>query len=106
MTDPAERLVELAEREHRLVAEQRFTELEALHAERDGVLDLLPSALAPHQRLLLGRAQAILHAATALAAEARDDLGAELARLDVGRTTVRGYAPAGLAAGPSFDRVG
>ena len=106
MTDPAERLLELAECERRLVTEHRFDELEALHAERDRVLALLPSPLAPRQEPLLARAQAILHEATALAAAARVELAAELTRLDVGRTTVRGYAPAGLAAAPSVDRVG
>jgi len=106
VTDPARRLLELAELEHRLVAEQRFDELGPLHDERDRVLALLPVPVAPRQAPLVARAQALLHEATALAAAARTELAAELARLDRGRATVRGYAPAGLATAPSVDRAG
>ena len=106
MTDPAERLLALATAEHRLVVERRFEELAAVHAERDRVIGRLPDPLAPHQRALVARAQAVLQEAATLAVAARAELAAELARLDRGRATVRGYAPAGLAAGPSVDRVG
>lgn len=106
MTDPAERLLALASAELRLVTERRFEELAAVHEERDRLIGLLPAPPAPHQRALVVRAQAILHEAAALAAVARTELAAELARLDRGRATVRGYVPAGLAAGPSVDRVG
>lgn len=106
MTDPADRLLALAEAEHRLIAEQRFEELAPLHDERDRLLAALPATLAPHQRPVLARAHAVLQDASARAAAARAELAAELVRLDRGRATVRGYAPAGLAAGPSVDRRG
>jgi hypothetical protein len=41
-----------------------------------------------------------------MAAAARVELAAELARLDRGRATARGYGAAGLVAAPSVDHVG
>ncbi len=105
MTDPASRLLELAELEHRMVAEHRFEELGPLHDERDRLIAALPAPLEPAQVPVVARAQAVLQQATALAAEARAELAAELAHLDRGRATARGYAPAGLAPAPSVDRV-
>ena len=108
MTDPAERLLGLAELEHRLVAEGRFDELAAVHDERDHLVASLPRGWRPdgRQASLVAHAQLLLAQATALALAARTELAAELARLDRGRATVRGYVPAGLAGGPTVDRVG
>ena len=36
----------------------------------------------------------------------RDAVATELARVDQGRTTLRGYAAAGAAAAPTFDAAG
>jgi hypothetical protein len=104
--DAADRLLVLAEHEQRLVAEQRFEELAPLHEERERLLAALPATLEPRQRPLVARAHAMLQDAAARAAVARDEVAAELARLDRGRATVRGYTPAGLAAGPTVDHRG
>ena len=106
MSDPVQRLLELAEIEHTMVAEHRFEELAPVHDERDRVLATLPSPVAVRQEPALARAQALLHQATAMAAAARVELAAELARLDRGRATARGYGAAGLMAAPSVDHVG
>lgn len=106
MSDPVQRLLELAEVEHRMVADHRFEELAPVHDERDRVLATLPARIPVAQEPVLARAQALLHQTTALAAAARVELAAELARLDRGRGAVRGYAPAGVAAAPSVDHVG
>ena len=43
MSNPVQRLLELAELQHALVAEHRFEELAAVHADRDRVLATLPA---------------------------------------------------------------
>lgn len=104
MSSPAGRLLALAEEEHRALAEQRFEDLEPLHAERDRLIAALPARVGPDQAPQLHHALALLQQATALAAAARAEIGTVLVRLDHGRATVRGYAPAGLRAVPSVDR--
>lgn len=104
MSSPAERLLALAEEEHRALAEQRFEDLEALHAERERLIAALPARVGADQAPLLARAHALLQQATALAAGARAELSAELHRLDLGRAAVQGYVPAGLRVAPNVDR--
>ena len=106
MSDPVQRLLELAEIEHTMVAEHRFEELAPVHDERDRLLAALPPQVPVRQEPVFARIQALLHQTTALAAAARVELAAELARLDRGRDAVRGYAPAGLGGAPSVDHVG
>lgn len=106
MTDPADALLELAWAERRLAAEGRVEELAATHAERDRLLAALPARPEPHQVPVLERALAVQGEIAELLAATRDAVAAELARVDQGRATLRGYAPAGLAAPRSFDQTG
>ena len=106
MSDPADALLELAEAELRLAAEGRIDELPALQAERDLALAALPPRPAPHQVAVLRRALAVQGEAAELLRTTRDAVAAELHRVDQGRETLRGYAPAGLGAGPVFDARG
>ena len=106
MTDPAEALLELAWAERRVAAEGRLDELADLHAERDRLLAALPARPAPHQVPALQRALAVQGEVADLLRAARDAVATELARVDQGRTTLRGYAAAGVDAGPTFDAAG
>ena len=106
MSDPAELLLELARAEHRAVGEGRLDELPALHAERDRLLADLPARPAPHQVPPLRRALAVQGEVAALLRTTRDAVAAELARVDQGRATLRGYAAAGAESGPTFDTAG
>ncbi|HEX2086649.1 MAG TPA: hypothetical protein VHF89_13280 [Solirubrobacteraceae bacterium] len=106
MTDPAEALLELAWAERRLAAEGRFDELGPLHDERDRVLAALPARPAPHQVPTLRRALAVHGEVADLLRATRDAVATELARVDQGRATLRGYTPAGAEAAPVFDATG
>ena len=103
MTDPAEALLELARAERAAAAEGRLDELPALHDERDRLLAALPARPAPQQVPSLRRALAIQGEAAELLRTTRDAVAAELARVDQGRTTLRGYAAAGSDGGRTFD---
>ncbi len=106
MSDPADALLALAEAERRLAAEGRVDELAALQAERDLALAALPARPEPHQVAVLRRALSVQGEVADLLRTTRDAVAAELARVDQGRETLRGYAPAGLAGGPVFDATG
>jgi Flagellar protein FliT len=103
MTDPAEALLELAWAERRSAAEGRIDELPALHAERDRLLAVLPLRPEPHQVTTLQRVLAVQREVADLLRAARDAVATELARVDQGRATLRGYAAAGADDAPSFD---
>ena len=106
MSDPANALLELAWAERRLAAEGRIDELAATHVERDRLLAELPARPAPHQLSVLQRALAVQGEVAELLSATRDAVAAELARVDQGRATLRGYAPAGLEPAPTFDQTG
>jgi hypothetical protein len=106
MSDPADALLALAEAERRLAAEGRVAELAELHAERDRALAALPARPEPHQVAVLRQALALQGEVADLLRATRDAVAAELARVDQGRETLRGYAPAGLGAGSVFDATG
>ncbi|HEV3001111.1 MAG TPA: hypothetical protein VGW75_10275 [Solirubrobacteraceae bacterium] len=106
MTDPAEALLELARAERRLAAEGHAGELAALHAERDRLLAALPAEPTVRQAEALRLALAIQVETAELLRAARDAVAAELARVDHGRETLRGYAPAGLEPARTFDAAG
>ena len=103
MSDPAEALLELAWAERRLAAEGRVEELEELQAERDRLMAALPAHPTPHQVPLLRRALSVQGEVAELLRASRDAVAAELARVDHGRKTLRGYTPAGIEPGRSFD---
>jgi len=106
MTDPAQRLLELAEAEHRLATERRVDDLAAVQAERDRVLAALPSRLSGAQEHAMRRAIAIQQATTAVLRAARDEVALELRKLDQRRASARAYTPAGLTPAPSVDATG
>ena len=106
MTDPADALLELAWAERRLAAEGRVDELAGLQAERDVVMAALPARPAAHQVPVLQRALAVQGEVAELLRATRDAVAAELQRVDQGRATLRGYAPAGAAEHPVFDAKG
>lgn len=106
MTDPADALLELAWAERKLAAEGRVEELAGSQAERDRLLAELPARPAPHQVAVLERVLAVQGEIAELLTVTRDAVAAELARVDQGRATLRGYAPAGLGAQRTFDQTG
>jgi hypothetical protein len=104
--NPAEVLLELAWTERRLAAEGRIDGLAAVHAERDRVLAALPARPAPADVPTLQRVLAVQSEVADLLRTARDAVAAELARVDQGRATLRGYAAAGADAQPVYDVSG
>jgi hypothetical protein len=103
VTDPAETLLELAWAERRLAAAGRVDEIAELHADRDRALAALPDLPEPHQVVTLQRALAVQGEVAEILRTTRDAVAAELARVDRGRATLRGYAPAGLVPAGTFD---
>ncbi len=106
MTDPADALLELAWAERRLAAEGRVDELGDVQAERDAAIAALPTPLAPRQVETLRRALAVHAEVAELLRATREAVAAELTRIDHGRETLRGYAPAGIGPVPTFDAAG
>jgi len=87
-----EALEALAAEEAQLVADERFGDLAELNARRAGLLAALPDPLPVVAAEPLRRALSTRRA-TATVLQARcDALGAELGRLNRGRTGVQGYA--------------
>lgn len=105
MTDPYRRLVELAVRERELVADGLFDELQGLIEDRDRLVASLPASPPAGARPALERAAELQAETTRALAVTRAALAGEIARLGAGRTTVRGYTPAAVAAG-SVDLAG
>lgn len=97
MNDPYRRLVDLAVREHELVAEGLFDELHGLVEDRERLVASLPAVAPSEARPALERAAAVQARTTHALEAARAGLLDELRRLGTGRTTVRGYAPAAAA---------
>jgi hypothetical protein len=105
MSAAAADVLRLAEAERALAAEggERAEELAAVQDERDRAIAALPASPTPAEAEILRRALAVHQEAAALLRGARDAILAELSRVDHGRATVRGYAPAGLEPSRSFD---
>ena len=103
MSDPAARLLEIAEAEHRLATERRAEDLAPLQTERDRMIAALPPLLSPAQEDALRRAIALQQLTTAVLRAARDEIAAELQHLAKGRSTMRAYAPAGYGSAASVD---
>ena len=101
MTDALRRLVELANAEHRLVAAAEADELAAVQDGMAQALSELPDFLDADSRTRLAEAYALRERTITLLRAARDEAAAEVAKLDHGRSAVRGYAPAGMSAGTS-----
>jgi hypothetical protein len=99
--DPYARLVALAQSEHELVLRGDFDSLERIDVERTALVASLPPAPPPAARPLLTAAAEIQARTTAALEEVRANLATELAGLQRGRETARGY---GRAAGSSPQR--
>jgi hypothetical protein len=106
MSSAAQDLLELAWAERRLVAEGRIDEIAELHAERDRLVALLPARAAGADAEALQRALAVQAEIAELLRTTRDAVAAELSRVDHGRDALRGYVPAGLEPGRTFDANG
>ena len=90
---PAQRLIELAHEELSLIAAGRFEALAPLQGRRDKALaELDPHTLDAGDRAALVQAHALQVQITALLEKATAKAAGELARLDRGRASVRGYA--------------
>ncbi len=95
MTDPYQRLTELAEQEWSAVAGQVWEELPVIAAERSALVAALPAVpprTAERDLRRLSELQALVSAALTAA---RGLGGAELTRLTQRRDALRGYAVAG-----------
>ena len=103
---PEDALLRLAEAERDLAAAGRIEELAAVQDERDRVLAARPAAPSPAAAATLRRAIGVQREAAELLRAARDAVGAELARIDQGRATLRGYTPAGTEPARTFDASG
>jgi hypothetical protein len=90
---PAEQLVALAHEELGLVASGRVDEISGLQDRRDAALAGLDGdTLSTGDRAALVQAHALQVQITALLEKATAETAGQLARLDRGRTGVRGYA--------------
>lgn len=105
---PYERLAELAEREHALVAAfdvSRLGELVALAQERTTLVEGLPERPPVAAREALKRAHALQERTTAALVLLRAELGQRLAELDRARRAANGYGM-GLRARSCVDHAG
>jgi dihydroorotase-like cyclic amidohydrolase len=107
-TAPYERLAELAEREHALVAAfdlSRIGELVALAQERTRLVAGLPARPPATARPALARAAALQERTTAALVLLRAELGQRLGELDRARRAANGYGM-GLRARSCVDHAG
>ena len=88
---PYQRLVALAEREHDLSLQGDVEALALLDTERNELIASLPATPPPAARPALVAAARIQAQTTAALQDARSRLAGELAALDRGRATARGY---------------
>jgi hypothetical protein len=82
----------LAAEEAQLVADERFDDLAELNERRTALLAALPNPLPAAAAEPLRSALATQRATSTVLQARRDALGAELGRLNRGRTGVQGYA--------------
>lgn len=105
---PYERLAELAERELDLVSDfevGRIGELVALAQERTTLVASLPARPPEVARASLARAAEYQQRTSTVLTRIVDRLGRELASVDHGRRTARGYH-GGAVERPALDRAG
>lgn len=101
MTNALRRLVELADTEHRLAAQGAAEDLAEVQDELAVAIAELPQVLDADQRARLTETFALRHRTIELLRSARDEAAAEVAKLDHGRSAMRGYTPAGMDVRPS-----
>ena len=88
-----ETLAAIAERELELVTAGATDGLTELRARRDAILAALPPAPPPAARPALERTAELQARVTDVLRQRLEETGAELRRLNRGRTAMRGYAP-------------
>jgi hypothetical protein len=93
-SDPARRVLALAEEERQLVGEGRVEELDELHARREVAMGQLPEILSEEARGTLTHALALQRQIGVALRDALAVTGGELGRVTHGRTAARGYTPA------------
>lgn len=109
MSPAVQALVALAEAERVLVEEDpaaRSVELAELAERREQIMGMLPQAFDASEREAVVRALEMQVESTKRMWAARDALADTLKRVDHGRRTARGYAPAGLPAEGSLSLRG
>ena len=109
MSPAVQALVALAEAEHVLAergSAEHAEQLAELVQRRAHIIGMLPSALDAEDRAAVARALELQSESALRMSTARDELAAELRRVDLGRRTARGYAPAGLPAAGSLSLRG
>ena len=86
-------LAQLAERELELVSAGSLDDLPALHQRREALVATLPATPPAAARPALERAAAVQELVSQVLQDGLQAVGAELRKLDHGRTAVNGYAP-------------
>jgi hypothetical protein len=90
-----EALADLALRELELVSAGAMERLPDLEAQRHALVSALPDTPPPTARAALERTAAVQAQITAMLEQRMRQTGADLRKLNHGRTAVRGYTPAG-----------
>ena len=109
MSPAVQALLALAEAEKVLVDEGAADHAEALAElaeRREQVMGMLPAAFDASDRAAVVKALELQVDSTRRMWAAREAVAAELKKLDLGRRTARGYAPAGLPAQGSLSLRG
>ena len=91
MTEPYQRLLTLAQLEHELALQRDFEGLERLDAERRGIVAALPAKPPAAVKAVLVEMAELQAATTAVLAEARATVAAELGAHERREETARGY---------------
>jgi hypothetical protein len=99
VSDPYERILELARREAELVAEGRLEELAGVWAERDELTASLTARPPQSAREALVEADRVVRATHERVCLLLQELGEQIGQLSSGRRAVTGYG-GGAAAGP------
>jgi hypothetical protein len=89
-------LAALADEELALVLDGRVDELDALHARREVLMAQLPPTLSGPEVGVLRQAAGVQQLVTLALTEQHAAIRNELAGLQLGRTTARGYGRTGL----------
>jgi predicted TIM-barrel fold metal-dependent hydrolase len=97
VTDPYQRILELARREAVLVAEGRLEELAAVWAERDELTASLTQRPPQSAREALAEADRIVRATHDRVCQLLQELGEQIGQLSAGRRAVSGYGGAAPA---------
>jgi broad specificity phosphatase PhoE len=106
LSDPYERLAELAEFELGLVQDGRWDELAKLAAEREALIEGLPQVPPAPALQSLERAARLQQRVSAELARSIAIAREGLKRLDAGRRAAQGYAPAATPRPRLVDRAG